>query len=307
MDKQYGPKSKFEEISDTAITGHKRFSNNKEIKKFLNRISEISVLSPEEEKYWFTRYNNAEDKEEKSEIRNTIITHNLKLVSTLASRYNRKDLDFFDFVQEGVLGLVEAIDKFDITRGTKFSTFAVDWIQKYMVDNFYDNERSIDWTNHARRIIKAMENMEEDYLELNNGKMTITNEIISEIKEETKASDETIMNVLQQKNMLNIEEEIYSEDGEYIGRIMDIISSNEDQEQAIIDKESIQELKDYFDTYPISERNKDIIRRKFGVGYEKEQTFEEIGKHHNMSLQNAHRIYKEGIQRMRKSKNVKND
>ncbi|MDD6879718.1 MAG: RNA polymerase sigma factor RpoD/SigA [bacterium] len=133
------------------------------IKEIKINESKTRTLSKDEEIALFERYNNNKDLSAKEEI----INHNLRLVVSIAKKYNVAGFDFLDIVQEGNLGLIKAIDKFDLSKGYKFSTYATFWIKQSITRGICDKSRNIRVPVHTLEMInkyrKDKERIEIEY------------------------------------------------------------------------------------------------------------------------------------------------
>ena len=107
--------------------------------QYLDEIGSFSLFSYEEEKYYFDLYS----KSKSIELRNFIACHNLKLVVYTAKEFNANGLDFIDLVQEGNEGLLVAIERFDYSKGVKFSTYAYYWIKSFISKSIANKSRVI--------------------------------------------------------------------------------------------------------------------------------------------------------------------
>lgn len=107
--------------------------------QYLDEIGSFSLFSYEEEKYYFDLYS----KSKSAELRNFIACHNLKLVVFIAKEFNANGLDFIDLVQEGNEGLLVAIERFDYSKGVKFSTYAYYWIKSFISKSIANKSRVI--------------------------------------------------------------------------------------------------------------------------------------------------------------------
>jgi len=117
--------------------------NDEEIKKFLSKLNKFKVLKKEEE------YEILEKAQKGCKVnRDKITRHNLRLVVSIAKRYVNKNIPFLDLIQEGVAGLIRSIDRFDLSTGNKFSTFATFWIRQAITKSLSDKSRAVRVPTH---------------------------------------------------------------------------------------------------------------------------------------------------------------
>lgn len=117
--------------------------NDEEIKKFLSKLNKFKVLKKDEE------YEILEKAQQGCKVnRDKITRHNLRLVVSIAKRYVNKNIPFLDLIQEGVTGLIKSIDRFDLSSGNKFSTFATFWIKQAITKSLSDKARAVRVPTH---------------------------------------------------------------------------------------------------------------------------------------------------------------
>lgn len=139
--------------------------------KYLTNISQATVLTFEEEQKYFKQYSETNDEVEKARIREIIVKHNLRLVAHVASGYAKNGMDLDECIQNGNVGLLTAIDKFEYERGYKFSTYATWWIRQAILRENANNGRVIRVPAHAvtnvGRIRKAIKELKVEYQDEN--------------------------------------------------------------------------------------------------------------------------------------------
>ena len=126
------------------------------VKQYLKEIGKIPTFSEDEEKEIFRKYNNAIDEKEKIKISQEIVTANLKLVVSIAKKYVKPSYSILDVIQDGNIGLMKAIDKYDLNRGYKFSTYATWWIKQSITRALSEKSRLIRLPVHMCELIRKM-------------------------------------------------------------------------------------------------------------------------------------------------------
>ena len=140
-------------------------TNASAIRLYLHDISKIPLLTEEEEKELATKVANGDE-----EAKKKMIDANLRLVVSIAKKYADRGVEFLDLVQEGNIGLMKAVDRFDVTRGFKFSTYATWWIRQSITRNIADFSRSIRIPVHLHEVLLRLNRIEKTYESEHGGK-----------------------------------------------------------------------------------------------------------------------------------------
>lgn len=266
--------------------------NNLEL-NYIKEIRRIPLLTPEESKELLIRIKNGDE-----QARNLFINRNLRLVVKCAQQYQGKGIDFLDLIQEGNVGLIKAINKFDVTLGFQFSTYALYWIRQSIMRALSETARIIRIPVHATEKIDKYKRIESE-LELKLKRKPTINEI-------AEVMNETPQNILLfQKNcveLLSLNTPI-SEDSEEIGEFV-CYDEDESFEEAFEDKEKLLKLKKLIDNAKLTERELDVLKLRFGFGDNKPKTLEEIGKKYNLTRERIRQIEIDLLCKLRKAKGV---
>ena len=263
------------------------------VNAYLKDISSVcKLLSPDEEKELFKRYNNGE-----THLKNVIMQSNLRLVISIAKRYLGKGLEFLDLIQEGNIGLITAIDKYDVNKGYKFSTYATWWIRQAIT-------RSIDCTAKLIRLpvdreekLSRLKRYVEEY-EILNGVSPSVLEICEELGFHYEMAV-LLLAAMEQPDSLNRTVN-HEEDTTLEAFILDENSSSV-EDQAITAYE-IGRIRKALDK--LSAREKDIFERRYGMNDGHIETLDEVAADYDITRERVRQIQKLALKRVKRSLRV---
>ena len=266
---------------------------NDNLSLYLSEIGKYSILSSEQEKQLALEIKNGNE-----EAKKIFLESNLKLVVSIAKKYIKYGLSFPDLIQEGNIGLMTAVNKFDLSKNVKFSTYATWWIKQSIMRALADKGRSIRLPEHLYagylRYQKIRFNLEK---KLNRKPTNV--EIAKEMKLPVKKV-EYLSNIMIDIDSLNrtVKEEDDTELGDFIP------SKEESVEDLILKNDLSNRLMQLIDKCCYTEKEKNIILLRFGFTDEGPQTLEEISKKYSCTRERIRQIESTCIRRMRRNCNI---
>lgn len=225
------------------------------------------------------------------ELRTLLIVSNLRLVVSIAKKYQGRGLSLPDLINEGNLGLIEAVKRFDHTKKCRFSTYGTWWIQQAILKSIADSGRSIRIPLHMQNILMNWDTA-ANYLRQKNGKAPTNTEVANYLNISERKVD-IIVNTSQEITSLNI---LIDDDGgtSLIDMIEDIEYSSPFEntfQHAVRDF-----LKDAMEK--LQEREKLVLRLRFGFGEEGPMTLESIGRRLGITRERVRQIQNKAIQKL---------
>ena len=257
------------------------------VKVYLKEIGRVPLLTPEEETALAMRIIDGDVR-----AKQRLSEANLRLVVSIAKRYVGRGMQFLDLIQEGNLGLIKAVEKFDYTKGFKFSTYATWWIRQAITRAIADQARTIRIPVHMVETINKVKKVSSQLLH-KNGHEPTAEEIAEEIAMPVDKVRE-IMRVAQEP--VSLETPIGEEEDSHLGDFIpdDDAPAPADAASHTLLKEQLEEV-----LGSLTEREAKVLRLRFGLEDGRPRTLEEVGKEFDVTRERIRQIEAKALRKLR--------
>ena len=257
------------------------------VKVYLKEIGRVPLLSAEEEVELAIRMSEGDVAAKKR-----LSEANLRLVVSIAKRYVGRGMQFLDLIQEGNLGLIKAVEKFDHTKGFKFSTYATWWIRQAITRAIADQARTIRIPVHMVETINKVKKVNSQLLHENGHEPT--NEQIAEKLEMPVEKVREIMRVAQEP--VSLETPIGEEEDSHLG---DFIPDEDAPAPSDVASHTMlkEQLAEVLST--LTPREEKVLRLRFGLEDGRPRTLEEVGKEFNVTRERIRQIEAKALRKLR--------
>ena len=276
-----------EEIDLDAVDLLEGIGTEDPVRMYLKEIGTVPLLTAEEE-YSLAMKKQAGDEYAKQRL----IEANLRLVVSIAKRYTGRGMSFLDLVQEGNLGLIKGVEKFDPEKGFKLSTYATWWIRQSVTRALADQARTIRVPVHMVETINKMSKMQR--------KLTLElgyEPSVKELAEHLDMTEEKVQEIMQiAREPASLETPIGEEDDSNLGDfVADAnVLSPEGNVESVMLREHIDSLLD-----DLKERERQVIVLRFGLEDGHPRTLEEVGKEFNVTRERIRQIEAKALRKLR--------
>jgi RNA polymerase primary sigma factor len=257
------------------------------VKMYLKEIGKVKLLNKEEE------YGLAQRVEKEDHLaKNMLIVSNLRLVVSIAKKYTGRGILFLDLIQEGNLGLIRAVEKFDYTKGYKFSTYATWWIRQAITRAIADQARTIRIPVHMVETINKLRKISRQLLQEYSRKPTE-----EEISVNTGIKIDRVKDIIKIAQVpLSLEMPIGDGDGYLLGDFVEDETSEVPEHNIVRDslREDLEKV-----LGELTEREGTVLKLRFGVEDGKPRTLEEVGRIYNVTRERIRQIEAKALKKLR--------
>ena len=261
---------------------------NDPVKMYLKEIGRVELLNPEDEPEIARRIQNGDE-----EAKRILIAANLRLVVSIAKKYVGRGMLFLDLIQEGNMGLVKAVEKFDYTKGFKFSTYATWWIRQAITRAIADQARTIRIPVHMVETINKLTRIQRQLVQ-DLGRDPTAEEIAEKMEGNSPEKVREIQKIALEP--VSLETPIGEEDDSHLGDFIEDKEAMSPDEYA-----NNQLLKDEINMVlqGLTEREEKVLRLRFGLYDGRTRTLEEVGKEFNVTRERIRQIEAKALRKLK--------
>ena len=276
-----------EDLENLDLTVPEGVSLEDPVRMYLKEIGKVPLLSAEEEMELAVKMEQGDEAAKKR-----LSEANLRLVVSIAKRYVGRGMQFLNLIQEGNLGLIKAVEKFDYTKGYKFSTYATWWIRQAITRAIADQARTIRIPVHMvetiNKLIRVQRQLLQEY-----GREPLPEEIAKEMHMSLDRVRE-IQKIAQEP--VSLETPIGEEEDSHLGDFIqdDHIPVPAEQAAFTLLKEQINEVLE-----TLTDRERNVLRLRFGLDDGRSRTLEEVGKEFNVTRERIRQIEAKALRKLR--------
>lgn len=257
------------------------------VKMYLKEIGKVQLLTAQEEVELAKKVELGDEESKKK-----LAEANLRLVVSIAKKYIGRGMLFLDLIQEGNLGLIKAVDKFDYKKGFKFSTYATWWIRQAITRAIADQSRTIRIPVHMVETINKLVRVSRDQLQILGREATV-----EEIAREMQMSVDKVREIMKiAQEPVSLETPIGEEEDSHLGDFIsdDVTPSPEDVATYVLLREQLMEVLD-----TLTDREKRVLKLRFGLEDGKPRTLEEVGKEFTVTRERIRQIEAKALRKLK--------
>lgn len=262
------------------------------VRMYLKEIGRVPLLTAERERELAEIMTNCEDEAKKEAAKQELVESNLRLVVSIAKRYVGKGMFFLDLIQEGNLGLMKAVDKFDYSKGYKFSTYATWWIRQAITRSIADQARTIRIPVHMVETIHKVSRYSRQMLQELGREATA-----DEIGEKMGMSPDKVREIMKiAQDPVSLETPIGEEEDSHLGDFIpdEDTPAPSDAAASTILREVIEK-----ELHTLTPREEHVIKLRFGLYDGRTRTLEEVGKEFDITRERIRQIEAKALRKLR--------
>lgn len=282
-----------DDTDDVTTTGSEEINVDDSVRMYLKEIGKIPLLNAEQERELAQRMQDGD-----KDAKDTLVESNLRLVVSIAKKYMNRGLSLLDLIQEGNIGLIKAVDKFDYSKGFKFSTYATWWIRQAITRAIADQARTIRIPVHMVETINKLTRVQRQLIQDLGREPTI-----DELAEKMNMPVDKIRDIQRiSQDPVSIDKPVGEEEDSHL---VDFIPSDEyvspdDEVSRELLKEDLIKVLDL-----LTEREAKVIRLRFGLDDDKQRTLEEVGRSLGVTRERIRQIEAKSIRKLGRSSYAK--
>ena len=279
--------SELEDADSHMIILNDSISVDDPVRMYLKEMGKVPLLSADEEIEIAQRVEKGDEK-----AKEKLAEANLRLVVSIAKRYVGRGMLFLDLIQEGNLGLIKAVDKFDYTKGYKFSTYATWWIRQAITRAIADQARTIRIPVHMVETIHKLSRVKRQLVQ-----SLGRDPLPEEIAEAMDVSVERVREIIKiAQDPVSLETPIGEEEDSHLGDFIpdDDIPLPSDAAAATLLKEQLMQV-----LSTLTPREEKVLRLRFGIDDGRQRTLEEVGKEFNVTRERIRQIEAKALRKLR--------
>lgn len=276
-----------EEVDDRDLSAPTGVKINDPVRMYLKEIGRVPLLTADEEVSLALKIEQGDQ-----EAKQRLAEANLRLVVSIAKRYVGRGMQFLDLIQEGNMGLMKAVEKFDYRKGFKFSTYATWWIRQAITRAIADQARTIRIPVHMVETINKLIRIQRQLLQ-ELGKEPTPEQIAEKMGMPTEKVRE-ILKIAQEP--VSLETPIGEEDDSHLGDFIEDQEATSPAEHAAYELLK-EQLEDVLDT--LTDREENVLRLRFGIDDGRTRTLEEVGKVFGVTRERIRQIEAKALRKLR--------
>ena len=276
---------------DYDVLSSENIKVNDPVKMYLKEIGRVRLLTSDEETELAIRIKDGD-----ADAKNELTQANLRLVVSIAKHYVGRGMLFLDLIQEGNLGLIKAVEKFDYTKGFKFSTYATWWIRQAITRAIADQARTIRIPVHMVETINKITRYQRQLIQ-ELGREPTAQEISDRMDPASRLSPERIREIQKiALDPVSLETPIGEEDDSHLG---DFIEDKDTQSPSEFTTKSLLKDELYAVMKDLTDREERVLRLRYGLDDGRPRTLEEVGKEFGVTRERIRQIEAKAIRKLR--------